>query len=752
MPHSKLYTVLVVLSLVLATHSAPLTDDSFCHKLGGKCGDVDECAELKGTAKSGLCVGPKSRQCCTDIPEKPEPTASVAPRTRPVTRTPETPKTATSPSSGSSSWWDKAKAKWNSVKKVAGQVHEAVKHYSGYNYVKKALLTPPKPVSTAPPAGGQPEVPVPPLNDLFGGRGGDASEAGSSATPATPAEEEEAGTPTPTPKPMEEYKANQCFKVIASSLNYREKPNGKKIGKLTHGDVYCAVETGKGWLKVKPARKVSSVAGYVYGSPKYIQRTFPVIYRPTTLPGFIGAKTMSYCIIERTALRDGPNPAASRLLGTMPEGLRCMWLQDAFMYRPQTKDLPRPFVKISYLVQSERYTGWVEASTLRDCSPNSPHGIKYKDLQNDDLSVGNTANLKSFKLQKPKLDLSALSSTGQPKLLLNPYENEKAHRDALHFSNFKGMFQHSRSCVIHDAVATIDPDPASEIVGIIPEGTIVAAAGLVPRLGTSGNVLGRILRKYRKATVVSLRATLKGDEEAQKLIGKSGYLHEHNLGVAPCQYNKREEDAALQAAHNARAHKGAWVPAPCAMEEGDKNQITYNDSPAWGPGKTCKQKGPTNAVEALTSYLTQNFPGISYIGGYSCRPNTADTSKMSVHGSGRAMDIMIPLVNMDADNSVGDPIANWLVQHSKVLGIQYIAWDRWSWGGSRAPGKKARKYGGPNPHIDHLHVEINEAAAKAGAEGKVWFEPKLSDQRCWRDTATATSTSTTTSAATEATD
>lgn len=154
---------------------------------------------------------------------------------------------------------------------------------------------------------------------------------------------------------------------------------------------------------------------------------------------------------------------------------------------------------------------------------------------------------------------------------------------------------------------------------------------------------------------------------------------------------------------------GAYVPDAASLAAGSAI-VRYDDVPAWDGGAHCTG-GFTPGGRALSTHLRANFPGISSIGGYSCRPNTANTAKMSVHGSGRALDIMIPLDRGDADNGIGDPIANWLIAHSSEIGIQYLIWDRTQWSGSRSSGR-VRAYTGPNPHIDHIHAEITLPASR----------------------------------------
>ena len=79
-----------------------------------------------------------------------------------------------------------------------------------------------------------------------------------------------------------------------------------------------------------------------------------------------------------------------------------------------------------------------------------------------------------------------------------------------------------------------------------------------------------------------------------------------------------------------------------------------------------------------------------------CRPNTANTSQTSVHGTGRAIDVFIPLYRGAADNTLGDPVAHWLVTHAQEIGVQLVIWDRSIWGPSTSPD--TRPYTGPHPH------------------------------------------------------
>lgn len=164
------------------------------------------------------------------------------------------------------------------------------------------------------------------------------------------------------------------------------------------------------------------------------------------------------------------------------------------------------------------------------------------------------------------------------------------------------------------------------------------------------------------------------------------------------------------------AHAGAWdIPAETAAI-GDTMYVENTQAGPWVGEDGCSGSLTAGARE-LRDWLRVAFPQISSIGGYACRV-IAGTSTMSVHGTGRALDIMIPMHGGDADNDLGDPIGNWLIEHAEEIGVQYIIWDRWTWNGARAPGAKERAYTGVNPHVDHLHVELS---VEGGAMGTPWF-------------------------------
>ena len=166
-----------------------------------------------------------------------------------------------------------------------------------------------------------------------------------------------------------------------------------------------------------------------------------------------------------------------------------------------------------------------------------------------------------------------------------------------------------------------------------------------------------------------------------------------------------EDDVAWQ--RQGLAHPGPWdIPTETALI-GDTQYVEYTGAGPWIGEAGCSGSF-TDGAEIVRDFLYEHFPQVTHIGGYSCRQNTGNTSQTSVHGSGRALDVMVPTVgNDEADNDLGDPIGNFLVENAELIGIQYIIWDQWTWGAHRSAGNKESSYGGPSPHTDHLHVEVS---------------------------------------------
>ena len=160
-------------------------------------------------------------------------------------------------------------------------------------------------------------------------------------------------------------------------------------------------------------------------------------------------------------------------------------------------------------------------------------------------------------------------------------------------------------------------------------------------------------------------------------------------------------------------YPGRWL-VPLGVAAAGSSPVRNDGAPAWDGGLNCA-RGFTAGAEELGRQLQATFTQITRVYGYDCRPNTALPNETSQHGTGRAIDLAIAVRNGDANNDLGDPVANWLVTHSSRIGVQLIIWDHTIWVG-RLGGTKDFPYSGPDPHVDHIHVELNQAGAEQQTE------------------------------------
>lgn len=196
------------------------------------------------------------------------------------------------------------------------------------------------------------------------------------------------------------------------------------------------------------------------------------------------------------------------------------------------------------------------------------------------------------------------------------------------------------------------------------------------------------------------------------------------VGVQGCFVSGEDSESSSSAVGSTA---GRYVPPDEVKEVGAQVRLTYENAPKWTGTAACS-KALTKGAKKLGVFLQDKYAQISSVGGYACRKNTADGTRMSVHGTGRALDIMLPTKGGAADNASGDPIANWLIVNAQKIGVQLIIWDHSIW---RANGTNDGVYGGPVPHIDHLHVELTTLAS---TEGTPWFDDPESAVEVGEDT------------------
>lgn len=119
------------------------------------------------------------------------------------------------------------------------------------------------------------------------------------------------------------------------------------------------------------------------------------------------------------------------------------------------------------------------------------------------------------------------------------------------------------------------------------------------------------------------------------------------------------------------------------------------------PGAGTKYKynfGRVSSTTAKAGNYYGNKYGIKTIGGYREHGSVPGSD----HPHGRALDYMIN--NIKNGKKVGTALANDAVQNYKKWNIKYVIWNRYIW----SPSRGWRKYNGPSPHTDHVHISFNK--------------------------------------------
>lgn len=148
------------------------------------------------------------------------------------------------------------------------------------------------------------------------------------------------------------------------------------------------------------------------------------------------------------------------------------------------------------------------------------------------------------------------------------------------------------------------------------------------------------------------------------------------------------EDAYIRA-NNAAARASAPVDTGSALG-GVSANLVYN-----GKSKKYGLKGVSSHVANMADVIGGMF-GIRTVGGYREHGSVPGSD----HPKGRALDYMIN--NIKNGKKTGTSLANYMVQNYNKLKVKYVIWNRRIW----SPGRGWRRYSGPSPHTDHVHVSF----------------------------------------------
>jgi hypothetical protein len=178
---------------------------------------------------------------------------------------------------------------------------------------------------------------------------------------------------------------------------------------------------------------------------------------------------------------------------------------------------------------------------------------------------------------------------------------------------------------------------------------------------------------------------------------------------------------------------GDWNPPASTREIAATQFVDVVDPPTVLPLGSCTSTDPWvgtcthpaclrahPGTTELDVYIRTRWPYVRAGGTYSCRRNSnpSSTEYLSVHSIGRAIDLMIPTIEGDADNTAGDAVANWLIENAEYIGIQRVIWDGMFWNGERGFSEisDVRTSSGAyrtDHHVNHIHTELSvDGAAK----------------------------------------
>ena len=135
-------------------------------------------------------------------------------------------------------------------------------------------------------------------------------------------------------------------------------------------------------------------------------------------------------------------------------------------------------------------------------------------------------------------------------------------------------------------------------------------------------------------------------------------------------------------------------------------KVLQSGTTACKPSKSRAASGLTSKARNVLNCVDTRFPGKhTYLG-----VGTRAANPRSDHGSGRAVDVMVPRWNTAAGKAQGWQVANYVTANAKQWGVKYVIWDAniynkstGKWRAYRHPSG-ARDYN--NMHLNPVHVSV----------------------------------------------
>ncbi len=141
----------------------------------------------------------------------------------------------------------------------------------------------------------------------------------------------------------------------------------------------------------------------------------------------------------------------------------------------------------------------------------------------------------------------------------------------------------------------------------------------------------------------------------------------------------------------------AWEEAQRALGGVNPNFTGGGNYTPNGKSRQYGLKGVTSNTAKAADYWGSKY-GIKSIGGYREHGSVPGSD----HPKGRALDFMIN--NIKNGKAAGTALANDIIKNHKAWNVKYVIWNRYIW----HPGRGWKRYNGPSPHTDHVHVSFNK--------------------------------------------
>ena len=151
-----------------------------------------------------------------------------------------------------------------------------------------------------------------------------------------------------------------------------------------------------------------------------------------------------------------------------------------------------------------------------------------------------------------------------------------------------------------------------------------------------------------------------------------------------------------------------WTPSPTARAAGESATVRYTNPTIIQPGEAPQKPLAPYAV-ALSRVLRETFPFLTGAGLARASDRRQQVGqRRDVHEEGRALDLGVP--RAVRGTTQGDDVADWIVTHADLLGVQGVVWRGTDWFPERSMRWRARST--ETDHDDHLHVEVSAEAGR----------------------------------------